>query len=241
MRNKVFSLLSAAVLVLALGSMAKADTYDLTQQNGGLGSYSPASDYATVTLVLNGGTLGDGSTCAAGAGGVCIDFQATSGWMFHNAGVGWNQNVTTGSISSESVTTCTAIGGATCTIPGGSGNFDGFGFMTNSVTGGSGSSTGLTDIVITIAGTGLNLADFENANSKDNTTFSAQLSPFPNPNGGCTGFIGDTGSTTGFNGNGTGTNGCGGSSGTVPEPGSLALFGTGILGMAGYLRRKLLA
>lgn len=29
--------------------------------------------------------------------------------------------------------------------------------------------------------------------------------------------------------------------GTVPEPGSLALFGTGILGMAGYLRRKLLS
>ena len=62
MKNKILRLLAAAVLVLAVGSMAKADTctppncYQLTQENGTvpLGSYLPGADYGTVSVAVNG-------------------------------------------------------------------------------------------------------------------------------------------------------------------------------------------
>ena len=122
---------------------------------------------------------------------------------------------------------------------GGAQNMDGFKSFTNTIGGlGTGSSQGVQTVVITITGTGLTLSDFENPNST-NTTFAALISPFPN-NAGCpTGFVADSGSTVGVNGD-TGIQ-CGASSTTVPEPGTLALFGTGALGLAGFLRRKLFA
>lgn len=226
MKNKAISLLSAAVLVLALGSMAKADSFTLGVQNGGLTGTGP---WGTVTVLCNGG----GTSCT-------IEFAAASGFEFHNGGVGWNvADAADSSITNTSVTTCTSVGGATCSLQSDTENsyaFDGFGKYDMSVTGGNGSSTGLTDIIITITGTGLTTADFEGNNG--NAQFVAQVSPYPNPNGGCTGFVANE-NLTGNQPSATAGSGCGSTS--VPEPGSLALFGTGILGMAGYLRRKLLS
>jgi hypothetical protein len=61
---------------------------------------------------------------------------------------------------------------------------------------------------------------------------------YTNSNGtGCSAFVSNTShDNTGLS---APADGCGSTS--VPEPGSLALFGTGILGMAGFLRRKFLA
>lgn len=54
-------------------------------------------------------------------------------------------------------------------------------------------------------------------------------------NDGCTGFVSNV------EGNGSNDNNAGCSNGVVPEPSSLMLFGTGLLGIAGFLRRKLLS
>ncbi len=239
MKNKIHSLLAVAVVVLAAGSVAKGDTcappscYQLTQENGTvpLGSYLPGANYGAVSLAVN--SSGTSAT---------ITFQAASGWMFHNNGVGWNEVLTGGAtISGESFTCSNFLGGATCpTTESGAQNMDGFKSFTNTISGlGTGSSAGVQTIVITITGTGLTLSDFENPNST-NTTFVALVSPFPNTQGCPTGFVGDSGSAVGINGNTLPQLQCG-SSTTVPEPGTLALFGTGALGLAGFLRRKLFA
>jgi len=183
--------------------MAKADTFNLTVTNG----FAPSGPtYGTVTV------LGTSTS-------VTIEFAAAAGFEFHNAGVGWKESLPGGaSISTETVTTCTTVGGATCSAVGNGGNFDGFGGYTKAVGGGAGSSSGLTDVIITITGSGLALADFEGG-------FAGQISPYPNPTGAATGWVASTGSTNT----------------TVPEPGTLTLLGTGLIAAASFLRRKLFA
>lgn len=230
MKSKIFSTLSAAVLVLALGSMAKADSFDLSWQNGNVPGTNP---WGTVTVT------GDSSQ-------VVITFTVEAGLdMFGNDAAAWNLTTTTG-ITSVAVTDYTVVVGA----PGaptvdnsGTVNMDGFGSGANAfdvgVAGGNGSSAGYSMIEITITGSGLTLAQFEAANGSG-VQFSAQVGGYNGNTQGlstCTGFVGTQnggGSTQDTN---VGT--CTGSE--VPEPGSLALFGTGIIGMAGYLRRKLLS
>jgi len=237
MKSKILSLLAVGVLMLAVGSMAKADTctppncYQLTQENGPLGSYLPGDNYGTVSVTVN--STGTSAT---------ITFQSESTWMFHNNGVGWNEVLTGGAtISNESITCSNIQGVATCpTSEAGTKNEDGFGSFTNTVGAvGNGDTDGMRTIVITITGTGLTLSDFENSNGS--TTFAAQVSPFPNDQKCKTGYVGDSGSSVGVNGNSLGLLPCGAISTTVPEPGTLALFGTGALGLAGILRRKLFA
>lgn len=242
MKTRVMSLMVVAALVIGAASMAHADTYDLTVTNG----WAPSGvTYATVTIVTNGGTLYDGSsTCGSD---ICIEFSAVSGYQFFGndsgaGAVGWNTDLTPGEDFTASIDSCVANGGASCTYDSDGAHFDGFGDFNQNVYGGTGSSTGFNDVVINIAGSGLTLSDFINGSTGGNgdsaNLFAAHISPYPNPNGLCTGFTANTGARqpSSYDSN---LAQCGGSQ--VPEPGSLMLFGTGLLGIAGFLRRKLLS
>ena len=210
MKTKLLAVLVMAFALAVLLPAVHADTFNFTVSNG---SISPtASSYGTVTLLCASG-------CDTSSSTITIDFLVATGYSFHNAGVGWNvATLDAGdSITSESVTTCTTFGGATCTLNTTSGAFDGFGSFAQSVSGGTGSSSGITDAKVTITGVDLDLADFEVSNG--DAQFAAQVSPQPCSTGCGTGYAATTGAVN------------------TPEPSTSMLLGFGLLGLVG-LRRK---
>jgi hypothetical protein len=209
--TKYVAVLVMAVAVAVLVPAAHADTFNLTVSNGGI--IPTASSYGTVTVLCSTST-----SCT-------IDFKATSGYWFHNDGVGWNVAVLDSgdSISTETAV-CTTTTGAGCTFNSGGGNFDGFGSFGQSVSGGTGSSSGNTEILVTITGVDLQTSDFEVSNG--DAHFAAAVSPAgscPAGVGSCTGFAADSGSVN------------------VPEPGTFALLGMGIVGLVGLRRKRVTA
>lgn len=209
--TKYIAVLVMAVAVAVLVPAAHADTYNLTVSNGGIIPSAPS--YGTVTVLCSSST-----SCT-------IDFKATAGYWFHNAGVGWNQaTLDAGDSISSEVPTCTTTTGASCTFNSGGGNFDGFGSFTDSVSGGTGSSSGNTEISILITGVDLQTSDFEVSNG--DAHFAAAVSPAGSCPAGvssCTGFAADSGSIN------------------VPEPGTFALLGMGIVGLVGLRRKRVTA
>lgn len=191
MKNKVLSLLSAAVLVLALGSMAKADTIETFTQ----GLYSGSLDVGASSAIL---TL-DGPS---------------SGFYVYEVAVmlgGTATSTGTGTASSGSWTFLNSQNPNTCAT-------------------GSTNNWFCADTTGAQAGNGLVLT-YNFTGSADSGPYSLHF------------IICDT-QTDCIQGSDsfvTIFSQTGSDASTVPEPGSLALFGTGILGMAGYLRRKLLS
>lgn len=237
MKLKIFSVFSAAVLVLALGSPAKADTcatgdtssscsIALTVTNG-FGSSGPT--YGTVTLSLNGN------------GTITVDMSTVSSdYGLHQADFGFNTTDNgTLSLSLNSYTIDTGAPGAPTAVT--SQMEDGFGTFAYGYHGGTGSSSNYSDLNFTVSTStvggftsiGELISGSSGGNGSPNNWFAAQIANIPT---GCTGFVGNAGSS-----NLGSTANCLDGGTPVPEPGSLALFGTGLLSLAGFLKRKLLA
>jgi len=240
MKRNWMIILGLVVVVLAMAGPAQATStcsassttgtcsINLTVTNG----FGPNGQvYGTVTLTLNGN------------GTITVDVAAPSGFGFHNNPFGLN-------LASD-ITNVAVVGTPTYTFAGSDpgaptigaqGQMDGFGSFSYGVTGGgSGSSSDYTDINFTLSAKDNGVAGFDalsdviNGNTAGaNNFFAVQVADLNVAN--CTGWAGTTGSVNG----GGGTSQC--VPGTqTPEPGSLGLFGTGLLALGTIIRRKYFA
>ena len=220
MKGKILSLLAAVGLVLALGSMAKADTvsFDLTISNGAI--LPPAASYGTVTLTLNA----NGSINVSVVGASGYGFFGNSGDMFgFNESVAGDPNINIANASAGVVVAPNP--NVVCT--GGGCQLDGFGRFEFMVGGPVASSPigSFSFDVYEVGGsfsTVYDLVELSTGGASGTPHFAAHVSPINGCAAGvaaCTGWAGDGGSP-------------------VPEPASLALFGSGLLTLAGMIRRR---
>jgi hypothetical protein len=232
MKIKWLGIAAIGILMLAAGSATLASTcttasttscsIDLTVTNG----FAPSGTvYGTVTLTLNGN------------GTISVDVATAANYGLHNAVFGFN--LASGVVLSNATVNSYTFAGSNPGTPsfGAGGQMDGFGMFTKEFTGGTGSSSDYTDLKFTLSGhdgnssTGFTaVSDFIKGNGTGASNFFAgQIAFLPT---GCTGWVGNAGSA-----NGGGATQCVGT--PVPEPGTLTLFGGGLLALGGLIRRKM--
>ena len=213
LRKLAVSLAMFAVVTLASATLARADTvtFDLNR-----GSTLPNQNYGTITLTLNG------------SGGIDVSISLLAGNRIVNTGfdasVAFNSTLG-GTIGVTGLPgTYTLVNGG---VPGdidmdGFGSFD-YGVLFNAQGGGAGTDSTLT---FTVTRTGGFSTVFELVQNSTNPPGSFQ-SPF------AVDIICDScGPATGVVGTGTPNPG-------TPEPASMVLLGSGLLGLAAGIRRRL--
>ncbi len=213
-----------AALVVGLGfaaTRASADqvTYNISAPNTALGSLTPP--YATVTVTLTSSTTAT----------VTFTSLISNGDLFLMGGNGAadvNVNASSWTIGNF-VATNTAPSGSFTPGPlsdGGSANVSSFGVLNQQVDSFDGfqhSSTQITFVLTNTGGTWASASDVLTANSAG---YLAAIHGFVCQASDCTSVI-----VTGYAGNG-------GNGTPVPEPASIALFGSGLMTLAGMIRKR---
>lgn len=205
-----FVIATLAVLAAFAPTPAYAISYTLSVPNDGLSGFGP--DYATVTVTLDAVDQAIAHVSITTLGTYRIGDGGTVGVNTNGAATG----------SNLSTTDCANTG---CFATG-AGNEDGFGSFTVSVNlfdGAGHSITSLSFDLTKASGTWLSDADVLTNNS-DGYLAAAHIYA------GCSGTP-EPCVTTGYAANGTAS---------VPEPGSLALLGTGVVGLVIALRKRLI-
>ena len=212
MRKASLGLLLTAILLVCLTPVAMADTvFQLTVDNctGGCNPGPPGTSMGTITLHDNGN------------GSVLVTVALVSPLRFVNTGLqetidfnltGINSGVSASGFSNNNFSLLSGTAGSNHFD--GLGNF-GYAITLNTAQGAGGSQA--SPLSFTLAAAGLTAGSFgANANG-----FFFGVDVY-NPTLGTTGPIGTSGGTP-----------------TVPEPSSMALLGTGLMGLAGAMRKRL--
>jgi len=194
---------------LSTAAVAKADVYLITNSN-----FAGNQNFGSITTTLVGNSIQ-------------VNVQLTAGWVLHGQGVGFNVVDPDGAVS------VTGISSAFFTWPGGSGNLDGFGSFSYSVAGPTtavAQANNLNSVTFTVNSNRNAGAGFTNANQLEELSnqgwwFAVQIAP--STPGGATGFAASN--TRGVDINPLGN---------VPEPASMILFGSGLMGLAAGIRRR---
>jgi len=222
MTRKLFTILAAVALLVGLGISAKADDiedpiYNITV---GSGTLLASGNFATVQLTLGYGTGYDGSACTLSAPCIKVVVTALGEYEFtaggHDYVFGFNQ------VGPNDLTVRSLPSGFS--VDGNNKNLDSFGYFEWVIKKDGGSSTSFSFVVSRDGGfsstSQLYALSTDGSSSKGYGDFAVYLKDdhcIPTE-----GWARDNPNP-------------------VPEPGTLMLFGTGLLSMAGFIRRKLSA